>query len=228
MNRLKRLTFGCNDLVVVLAQVHSLTSPCIEMSLHIYRATGALVLPHRPILLKGPRTIDRRLVSTRRLRNLVGGAIASHSALVLAVGRRVVCPKVLDNVVLDERVASPAVDGKVRVAVILIITRVGDGATCSGVPAFASDHVAACLPGYAVAATRAVGVDGFGATVGPPRVKAACGQLEDALMASDGDDLPLCVPSEEGVLCWRTTRSVAGAAKAVPASATAAVIIEMK
>jgi hypothetical protein len=37
-------------------------------------------------------------------------------------------PEVLNNVVLYKRVASPAVDGKVGVAVGVVGTRVGDGA----------------------------------------------------------------------------------------------------
>jgi len=36
-------------------------------------------------------------------------------------------PEVLNDVVLDERVASPAVDGKVGVAIGVVGTRVGDG-----------------------------------------------------------------------------------------------------
>ena len=44
-----------------------------------------------------------------------------------AVRTRNCSPEVLNDVVLDERVASPAVDGKVGVAVGVVGTRVGDG-----------------------------------------------------------------------------------------------------
>jgi hypothetical protein len=37
-------------------------------------------------------------------------------------------PEVLNNVVLDKRAASPAIDSKVGVAVGVVGTRVGDGA----------------------------------------------------------------------------------------------------
>lgn len=98
------------------------------MRLHVDGAGRALVLTNRPVLLKGPGAVDGRLVGAGGLGNLVRGAVRGDGALVLRLRRRVVRAKVLDDVVLDERVAGPAVDGEVRVAVGVVLARVGDGA----------------------------------------------------------------------------------------------------
>jgi hypothetical protein len=50
------------NLVVVAAKVHALASPGIEVSLHVDRTAGALVLANGPVLLKGLGTIDGWLV----------------------------------------------------------------------------------------------------------------------------------------------------------------------
>jgi len=139
----REVSLSRNNLVVVLPEIHALASPRIKVRLHIHASTGALVLAHRPVLLKGLGTINRRLVSTRALRNLVAGAIRGHGALVLGLARRVVCAEVLDNVVLDEGVARPAVDGEVAVAIGVVGAAVGNGACGTGVPAFAANEVAA-------------------------------------------------------------------------------------
>jgi hypothetical protein len=101
----------------VLTELHALAGPRIKVSLHVDRTAGALVLANRPVLLKGRGAINRRLVGAGSLRNLV-----------LRLRRRVVRAEVLDNVVLDERVAGPAVDGEVGVAVGVVGARVGNGA----------------------------------------------------------------------------------------------------
>jgi hypothetical protein len=117
-----------HNLVVVLTELHALAGPRIEVSLHVDASAGALVLANRPVLLKGRGAVNRRLVGAGALRNLVRGAVGGDGALVLRLRRRVVRAEVLDNVVLDERVAGPAVDGEVGVAVGVVGTRVGDGA----------------------------------------------------------------------------------------------------
>jgi hypothetical protein len=156
----------------VLTKLQALGGPSIEVSLHVDRSAGALVLTNRPVLLKGRGAIDRRLVGTGSLRNLVVAAVNVDRTLVLGVGRRVVGTKVLNDIVLDERVAGPAVDGKVRVAVGAVVARVGDGTGRSGVPSLSSDEVATRAPGDAVGSSVAVGVGDLGATVSPPGVVA--------------------------------------------------------
>ena len=123
-----------NNLVVVGTQVHALAGPGIEVSLHVDRAGRALVLTNRPILLKGPGAINGRLVGAGRLSDLVGRAVRSDSTLVLGLRRGVVGTEVLDDVVLNKRVAGPAVDGKVGVAIVVVGTRVGDGTVFMLVP----------------------------------------------------------------------------------------------
>jgi hypothetical protein len=112
----------------VLTELHALAGPRIKVSLHVDRTAGALVLANRPVLLKGRGTINGWLVGAGALGNLVGAAVGSDSTLVLRLRRRVVRAEVLDNVVLDERVAGPAVDGEVGVAVGVVGARVGNGA----------------------------------------------------------------------------------------------------
>lgn len=86
-----------------------------ETHLDSNATTHALVLSHGPKLLKGSRAIDGRLVRPRRLQDVVGAAVGLDRALFLRRRRRVVRAKRLDNVVLDQRVARPAVQRNVRV-----------------------------------------------------------------------------------------------------------------
>jgi hypothetical protein len=184
------VTLGSHNLVVVLTELHALAGPRIEVGLHVDASAGALVLANRPVLLKGRGAVNGRLVGAGALRNLVRGAVGGDGALVLRLRRRVVRAEVLDNVVLDERVAGPAVDGEVGVTVGVVGARVGDGAgwvvrfcvgydiweilpSRSGVPALSTDKVAAAGPVHAVGSGVAVGVGDLGATIGPPGVVAA-------------------------------------------------------
>jgi hypothetical protein len=57
---------------------------------------------------------------------VVSRAIGREGALVREPARRVVRPKVLEDVVLDERVRAPAVDGQVAVPVRGVLARVRD------------------------------------------------------------------------------------------------------
>lgn len=121
------VTLSGNNLVVVGTKPHALAGPGIEVSLHVDRAGRALVLTNRPILLKGPGAINGWLVGAGRLSDLVGRAVRGDGTLVLGLRRGVVGAEVLDNVVLNKRVASPAVDGEVGVTVVVVGTGVGDG-----------------------------------------------------------------------------------------------------
>lgn len=76
------VTLGGDDLVVELSsQVHSVGSPGFEVSSNIDRSAGAVVLADRPILLKGRRAIDGRLVGAGRLQDAVRAAIDGDRAL---------------------------------------------------------------------------------------------------------------------------------------------------
>jgi hypothetical protein len=122
------VTLGGDDLVVVLTELHALGSPGVEVGLHVDGAGAALVLADGPVLVEGLGAVDGGLVDTLGLRNLVGRAVCGDGAL--DAGRRgwVVGTKVLNDVVLNEGVASPAVDGKVGVTLGAVGTGVGNGA----------------------------------------------------------------------------------------------------
>lgn len=91
------------------------------------RPAGAVVAAHRPVLVKGGRSDDGRLVDALRAVNVVDAAVRRHFAQLGGARGRVVGAKVLDNVVLDERVLGPAVDGEVAVAVGVVAAGVVDG-----------------------------------------------------------------------------------------------------
>lgn len=184
------VSLGSNNLVVVRSKLHALGGPGVKVSLHVHGTRAALVGADRPVLLEGLGAVDGGLVGALGLRDLVRGAVSGQGALYGRLGRGVVGAEVLDDVVLDQRVAGPAVDGEVGVAIGLVGTGVGDSAfkmsVCmlehrgrmnvpcgTRVPALSSNEVTAGLPAYAVAAASAVGVGSLGTTVGPPAVKAA-------------------------------------------------------
>ena len=76
----------------------------------------ALRLPDRPKLRKGLGTLDRRRVVPHRRVNVIRAAIRGHCTFVGAAAAGVVVAVGLDDVVLDERVLGPAVDGEVAVS----------------------------------------------------------------------------------------------------------------
>lgn len=116
-----------NNLVVQLAQSQAQVAPGIEVVANVDRAAGAVVAAHRPVLVKGGRADDGRLVDALRAVNIVDAAVRRHLAQLGRARGRVVGAKVLDNVVLDERVLGPAVDGEVAVAVGVVAAGVVDG-----------------------------------------------------------------------------------------------------
>ena len=84
------VTLSGDDLVVVATKSHALAGPGVKVSLHVDRSAGTLVLANRPVLLKGPSSIDGWLVGTGRLSDLVGRAVGSHGTLVASLGTRVI------------------------------------------------------------------------------------------------------------------------------------------
>lgn len=109
-------------------ELHALGSPGVEVGLHVDGTRAALVLANRPVLVEGLGAVDGGLVDTLGLGDLVRGAVRGNGALDCGVGGGVVGAEVLNNVVLDQRVAGPAVDGEIGIALGFVGTRVGDGA----------------------------------------------------------------------------------------------------
>jgi len=93
----------------------TISRPSVEVVLHIHTTTDTLSCANRPILLERPRAIDRRLVRTRGHRDVVCPTVCLEATLALRPAAGVVCAIGLNNVVLDEGIASPAVDGEVAV-----------------------------------------------------------------------------------------------------------------
>lgn len=99
-------------------------------------ATDTLGTADGPELLKGSSTVDGWLVVTGSLENVVCAAVRVDGALLLSSRRGVVGAVGLDNVVLDERVAGPAIQRNVRVYVLRVPgTAVGHGLGSTGVSA---------------------------------------------------------------------------------------------
>jgi hypothetical protein len=114
--------------IVVASQSHIPLRPLIEMRLGRYRSSDPLLGPHRPILLKGPRPLDRRLVHARALEYLKGALVGGEVALggPRLVGREVAVR--VEDVVLDQGVARPAVHAEVARACGVVGASVLDGA----------------------------------------------------------------------------------------------------
>ena len=95
--------------------------------LHGDRAADTLLSTNGPVLLESASTVDGRLVGAGRDIEVVGTAVSVDTALVLGPVARVVGAIRFDDIVLDERVAGPAVDGEVPVATGVEGTAVVDG-----------------------------------------------------------------------------------------------------
>jgi hypothetical protein len=106
-----------NNLVIQRSERQAQVLPSIEVVRNGHRAAGAVGAAHRPVLVKGGRSDNGRLVDALRAVNVVDAAVGRHLAQLGGAGGRVVSAKVLNDVVLDERVRGPAVDGEVAVAV---------------------------------------------------------------------------------------------------------------
>ena len=101
------------------------------MSAGVDRAAGSLAATDRPVLLESAGTLDGGSVGTGAGVDVVDGAVDSDVSLLGGARRGVVGSKVLNDVVLDQRVASPAVDGEVAVAVGIVGARVLDSSGAS-------------------------------------------------------------------------------------------------
>jgi len=78
----------------------------------------------RPELLEGLDAVDRRLVDTDGSDDVVLAAVAGDGTLLHSRGDGVVGAVGFDNVVLDQGVASPAIDGEVAVSAGQVTSRI--------------------------------------------------------------------------------------------------------
>lgn len=136
------ISLRSNNLIIVLAQIETVLRPSIEVGLHIDTAADTLLLTDRPghdhlaarsltlnsqisraeiglyspILLKRLRPVDRRLVVPCRHEHIVRATVRVDRAATGRAAGWVVCAVRFDDVVFNERVAGPAVDGEVAVS----------------------------------------------------------------------------------------------------------------
>lgn len=110
------VTLSRDNLVVVGAEVHSMRSPSIEVVGGGHGTAGTLAAADGPVLVEGRSALDGGLVDLLVLIDIVGGTVTGNSTLVGHARARVVGTVVLQDVVLDERASSPAVNGEVSIA----------------------------------------------------------------------------------------------------------------
>ena len=122
------VSLSCDDLVVVVSiNVQASVGPGIKMAASLHSATRALIGADREVLIEGPRAVNAGLVDAGVPGQPISTAVTGHCAQICSLGRGVIAAKVLDDIVLDEWVASPTVDGEIAVAVILVGTGILDG-----------------------------------------------------------------------------------------------------
>ena len=95
----------------------SVLGPGIEVVLDGDGTTDALASPDRPVLLESSSAVNGRLVGAGGLEDVVCATVSGNGTLLLSSRRGVVRAVGLDDVVLDERVASPSVKRDVGVYV---------------------------------------------------------------------------------------------------------------
>lgn len=135
-----------NNLVVVGTELQSKLGPGIEVVGSSDSTRRTLVLADAPVLVKGSGTRDGGLVGADALVDVVNRAIRGDSAHVLETTAGVVGAVGLENVVLDEGVLAPAVDGEVGVTLRRVGTLEVDFAGRALRPALAGNKVVAFLP----------------------------------------------------------------------------------
>src|SRR5690606_126790 len=149
--------------------------PGVEVAASVHLAARPLLPPNRPVLFESLRSIDAGGGVSGRPAEVVDAVVAVNLAKGLGAGRGVIGSEVLDDVVLNEGVAHPAVDAEIAVSVGLVGAGVFDAPVifvsgayvhrrlclarkgCSplsqtGVPSLATNKVAAGLPLNTVAA----------------------------------------------------------------------------
>lgn len=109
------IALSSEDHVVVRTKLLSVLGPGIEVVLDSDGTTNALASPNRPVLLEGSSAVNGRLVGAGGLEDVVCATVRGDGTLLLSSRRGVVRAVGLDDVVLDERVASPSVKRDVGV-----------------------------------------------------------------------------------------------------------------
>src|SRR5262249_14435582 len=121
----------------------------------------------RQVLLEGRRALDRGLIDLLVLIDVVRPTVTAHRALEGAGGGRGAVV-VLHDVVLDQRVGRPAVQGDQRGAARgTEAAGEADGVAAAGVPADAGDEVADAAPGARIAGAGVQRDAGRALAVGP-------------------------------------------------------------
>ena len=105
------VTLGRDDLIVMRSQCHSKGSPCLKVSTDIDGSARAVTGTNGPVLLEGRRSLNGRLIGAGRLEDLVGAAVHSDGTLRACGRRGIVVTEAFDDVVLNQGVLGPAVDG---------------------------------------------------------------------------------------------------------------------
>jgi len=170
----------------VRAQLHASSGPRVEVGCDVHGSTSTLGVTDRPELVEGLGALNGRLVHSLSLGDPVRASVRGDGALVRRTSGRVVCAEVFNDVVFDERVGGPAVDGEVTVAVGVVGTAVVDRPGRSWVPALAADPVATSAPSHGVSAVCLVGVRDVGAAIRPERVVVATVGTGAARGGTDG------------------------------------------
>lgn len=109
------------------AQPHSSGGPRVEVVSGGDDSAGALGSADGPDLVEGRRTDDGGLVHAQGLVDVVRSPVGGDGAqLFRGASGRVISAEGLNDVVLDEGIGDPTVDGKVAVAAGVVGTSVGD------------------------------------------------------------------------------------------------------
>ena len=182
------VTLNSKNLVIERSKLQANIAPSVEVSTGVDRAAGTLVAADRPVLLESAGTLNGGSVGAGAGVDVVDGAVDVDLSLLGGARRGVVGSKVLDDVVLDQRVAGPAVDGEVAVAVGLVGARVLDSSragvsirrhatlieflpSSTGVPTLAANKVAlVTAPGNAELTSVLVGVGDSVGVISPEGV----------------------------------------------------------
>ena len=153
------VAFDSNDLVVVGAKLHAEAGPGVEVVGESDGSGRALVAADRPELLESAGALDGGGVVALVGVDIVGVAIGGDRTFLSSTTAWVESTEVLNDVVLNERISGPAVDGQVAVAIGLVSASVGDGPGGACRPSLASNKVALVVaPSHVEVAAVAVGV----------------------------------------------------------------------
>ena len=110
---------GGHDHVVVFTQGHPRIRPGVEKDLGVHTSADTLLVADGPVLLEGGGAINGGLVRAGALVEGVGAIGCVDGTPVLAGAAGVVLAVILDDVVLDQWVAGPAVYGEVLAAMLV-------------------------------------------------------------------------------------------------------------